>query len=279
MLSIAQCAQLACFWEVTACKPGNVHRYCDFHDVTYLDFILSASAIAPVLETASGRGVGETIYRCIEATRELTATNTNLGIVLLLAPLAITHERAPLREVLHNLTIDDAAWTYKAIRLAQPGGMGKVEDQDVADEPTQTLLEVMQLAADRDGVARQYTNGFEQIFDEGVPLLVDKCQQEADLETAIISSYLHLLERHPDTLIARKRGIEEAEEVSRRAGQLLSGEDPDWDAFDAWLREEKHSRNPGTTADLITASLFVALRQGQLTPQMPFRELPGRKKN
>ena len=82
------CAQAACILEATARKPGNVHRYCDFDDLSYVDFLLSGAAIAPVLEKAVGRPVGVTILDCIRATRQVVTTNTNLGIVLLLAPLA-----------------------------------------------------------------------------------------------------------------------------------------------------------------------------------------------
>src|SRR5438128_9084707 len=86
--AIALNIQLACIWEATARKPGNVHRFRDFADTTYLDFVHSAIAIAPVLGSATERCLGATVLEAIRATRSLTRTNTNLGIVLLLAPLA-----------------------------------------------------------------------------------------------------------------------------------------------------------------------------------------------
>src|SRR5262245_61656852 len=99
-LSIGLCAQLACILEVTARKPGNVHRYADFADTTYLDFLLSAAAIAPVMDRAPGRPVGETVLEAVTATRRVTGTNTNLGISLLLAPLAsVPADRNPLDDV------------------------------------------------------------------------------------------------------------------------------------------------------------------------------------
>src|SRR5215468_292881 len=88
MLSVGLCSQLACIWEASARKPGNVHRYCDFADVSYLDFLTSAAAIAPILEAAEGKPVGRTIFDAVAATQQVVATNTNLGIILLLAPLA-----------------------------------------------------------------------------------------------------------------------------------------------------------------------------------------------
>jgi triphosphoribosyl-dephospho-CoA synthase len=76
--------------------------------------------------------------------------------------------------------------------------------------------------------------------------------------------------RHPDSLIARKCGRAVAEEAARRARQVLQTEwqqSRSWEALaalDAWLRADGRRRNPGTTADVLTASLFVALRQGAI---------------
>src|SRR5262249_3943909 len=135
LLSIGLCAQAACILEVTARKPGNVHRFCDFDDVTYLDFILSAAAIAPVLETARQRRVGETVLEAVRATRQVASTNTNLGIVLLLAPLAAVPPEEDVttgvRRVLEGLDVDDARLVYQAIGLAAPGGLGETAEQDV----------------------------------------------------------------------------------------------------------------------------------------------------
>src|SRR5687767_13304338 len=132
MLPVGLCVQLACIWEVTARKPGNVHRFRDFEDSTYLDFLVSTAAVAPVLEGASQRSVGQTILEAIRAARQVAHTNTNLGTVLLLAPLAAVPRDKPLREglteVLDRLDIEDADAAYRAIRLARPGGLGRVPE-------------------------------------------------------------------------------------------------------------------------------------------------------
>src|SRR5262249_3117274 len=158
------CAQLACIWEATARKPGNVHRFVDFDDLSYLDFLTSAAAVAPVLGEARRRRVGATILECVRATRRVVDTNSNLGIVLLLAPLAAVPDgvgmRAGLAHVLDTFDVEDARLTYEAIRLASPGGLGSASEQDVRDEPTLTLRQAMALAADRDVIARQYVDGF-----------------------------------------------------------------------------------------------------------------------
>jgi triphosphoribosyl-dephospho-CoA synthase len=271
-LSVGFCAQAACLMEVTACKPGNVHRFRDFDDATLMDFLLSAAALGPVMEAARGRRVGETVLAGGRATRRVTRGNTNLGIILLLAPLAAVPHEEPLRagveRVLAGLDNEDARLVYQAIREAAPGGLGEVPEQDVRAEPTLSLREVMALAASRDLVARQYADGFRAIFDDGVPVLRDALARVQALETAIIHCHLHLMAMFPDTLIARKRGQAEAEQAAEQARAILRAGWPDSAAgrkafaeLDAWLRAAGRGRNPGTTADLVTACLFVALRE------------------
>jgi triphosphoribosyl-dephospho-CoA synthase len=270
---IGLCAQLACIWEATARKPGNVHRFRDFDDLTYVDFLASAAAIAPILAAVRGRCVGRTILDCMRATRQVAPTNTNLGIILLLAPLASVPAEEDLRSgverVLAGLGVEDARLAYAAIRLANPGGLGSVPEQDVAEEPTQTLREVMILAAERDVVARQYANGFHEVFDDCVTALLAGIERFGSLEGAIIGAHLALLAGHTDTLIARKRGAAEAAETGQRAARVLAAGWPERASgrqelaeFDSWLREVGHTRNPGATADLITAGIFVLLREG-----------------
>jgi triphosphoribosyl-dephospho-CoA synthase len=137
----------------------------------------------------------------------------------------------------------------------------------------------MELAADRDLIARQYANGFAQIFDEGVPALCLGLEVAGDLERAVIYCHLQLMAAHPDSLIQRKRGRAEAEEAAARARVVLEA---GWPAtghealrdLDAWLRAVGHQRNPGTTADLVTACLFVALRQRIITLPVTFAAPP-----
>jgi triphosphoribosyl-dephospho-CoA synthase len=272
-------AQIACLLEVTALKPGNVHRFADFADLHLTDFLLSATAIAEPLDHARAEGVGPSVRRAIEATRRVVGTNTNLGIVLLLAPLAAVPESALLAEgieaVLAATTVDDARQVYRAIRMAQPGGLGEVPDQDVTTEPTITLRAAMTLAADRDSIARQYANGFREVLGEAMPALRESLQAGRPLETAIVAAYLNVLAHHPDSLIARKYGLAHASEVSRRAAGLLDAGWPEREEarllcgeFDSWLRQPSNRFNPGTTADLVTAALYAALREGII--KLPF---------
>jgi triphosphoribosyl-dephospho-CoA synthase len=283
MPTLGQSVQVACLWEATARKPGNVHRFRDFDDVGYVDFLLSAVALGEVFNDAPLLRVGPLVHEAVRQTRHFARSNTNLGIILLLAPLAAATRqpgmRSGLGEVLAGLDQEDARDVYAAIRLANPAGLGRVEQQDVSAEPTLPLRQVMALAADRDLVARQYANGFREVFDDGVPALVRGLELTGGLESAIVFCHLSLLARHPDSLIARKRGPAEAEEATRRARLVLAGE-MSVDELDAWLRAEGRGRNPGTTADLVTAVLFVALREGILAlppayPWAPPKPWPG----
>jgi len=265
-LSPGQLAQIACTLEVSAKKPGNVHRFRDFNDASYVDFLLSASAIAEPLNRARNTGVGQAILEAVEATRRVVASNTNLGIILLLAPLAAVAPeedlRSGVRRVLDSLTVADAQLAYQAIRLARPGGLGSSQQQDIANEPTVSLLEAMRLAADRDLIARQYATGYADIFDHVLPALGFTLDEGRSLEESIIHAFLTCLSHRPDTLILRKCGPEIAAEASRRASQaLFTG---DRESLDLWLCSDGHTRNPGATADIICAGLYVALADGTI---------------
>lgn len=279
-LSPGQLAQIACLLEVSARKPGNVYPGRGFVDANFVDFLLSASVIATPLDRAREIGVGASILEAVEATCRVVATNTNLGMILLFAPLAAVPEDRSLQEgvpnVLESTTIADTRLVYRAIRRARPGGLGSAPDQDVADEPSVTLVEAMRLAADRDLVAAQYANQFADMFDLALPALRLALAEARPLETAIVSAYLTVLANRPDSLIARKRGSAEARQAAQRAAEVLAAGWPDTPAgrslcetFDGWLREEGHSRNPGATADLIAAALFAALRDGTIRLPRP----------
>jgi triphosphoribosyl-dephospho-CoA synthase len=268
-------AQIACLWEVTARKPGNVHRFKDFEDTTYLDFTISAGIISGVIADAAHYPVGVTIADCLRYTVSRVGRNTNLGIVLLFAPLAraatAPNYQANVERVLSELTLADTECTYYAIRVSLIGGLGEVKEEDVYQQPTVPLREAMALAAHRDTIALQYTNGFREVFDDAAPAILVGIERTGSIEGGIIHAHLHLMSRYPDTLIARKRGVQEAEESAQLAQWVLdlgwphsSEARTEFAALDGWLRAEGNSRNPGTTADLIAAALFVLLRQRKL---------------
>jgi triphosphoribosyl-dephospho-CoA synthase len=272
---IAAAAQLACLLEVSAPKPGNVSPERHFHDTRYEDFLASAVAIGPPLAAAGERPLGTTIRAAIEATSRWTGSNTNLGIVLLLAPLARAAAgnggalRDRLAAVLDQTTVADAAETYAAIRRARPGGLGAASAEDVAAAPTVSLREAMALAAERDAIAREYTNRFALTFEVGAPALADARRRGLSWTEATVECFLALLATTPDTHIARKLGRGEAERVTRWAREAMAAGGTGTAegraalaALDAELRDPRNTRNPGTTADLTCAALFVVILEG-----------------
>jgi triphosphoribosyl-dephospho-CoA synthase len=269
---VAGAAQLACVLEASAEKPGNINPRHDFGDTTYEDMLRSAIALGPEIGRAAERGIGQTVLAAVRATRRVAGANTNLGIALLLAPLA----RAALtgtdvEEVLAGLTLADTEAAYAAIRLAAPNGLDTPVEHDVRDAPTVTLGAAMASAAERDSIAAEYANGFALTFGIGLPALAEALDAGLRPRAAVVELFLRLLAAVPDTLIARKRGREAAERVSASAAGALSAGGVRSAAgraavaeLDAALRVDGNALNPGTTADLVTAVLFVALLDGRL---------------
>lgn len=296
-------ASLACLMEVTAPKPGNVHRGADFEDVRFSDFTTSAVVIGGVFDDQIDRPLGELVLAAVEATRHAVGTNTNLGLILLLAPLAKASRLATNRQlssadvkaILDQLTSEDGAQVFRAIATAKPGGLGNVDEMDVQTQQGNIdLLAAMRLSQNHDSIAAQFVTNFSDIFLTGQALLRTGMECFQDLDQAIVFAHVALIAIQGDSLIARKCGEAINQQAKDRAAsslqplgfqmeswrdfaaidsnQPLSQQTPlncdphsleqFWTqvgAFDFWLRSDGHRRNPGTTADLIGASLFVAL--------------------
>jgi triphosphoribosyl-dephospho-CoA synthase len=276
-----EAAQLACLLEASAPKPGNVSPGRPFHDTSYEDFLASAVAIGPAMADAGTVPLGTTIRAAISATRRLTRVNTNLGSVLLIAPLCRAAQRtggefrARLREVLAETSVADAVSVYEAIRLAAPTGLGAAQAQDVATVPTIPLRDAMALAADRDSIAREYVTDFAITFELGAPGLREALTAGLTWTQAVVETYLDLLSAVPDSHVARKLGSAAAETIMRRAREVRragGARTPSGRlalaAFDAQLRDDRNTRNPGTTADLTAAAVcLVILEDGWHSPR------------
>jgi triphosphoribosyl-dephospho-CoA synthase len=276
---IGLAAELACLLEVSAEKPGNVTPTHNFSDTKYQDFLISAVAIGRAFRNISIASVGETILQAVNDTRALTSVNTNLGIILLLAPLAKAYTldnkndiRARLGSVLECLTVKDAELAYEAIRLASPGGIGKAERHDVTEESLNiTLLDAMREAGHRDSIANEYITNYQITFETGLPTFKEAIKKEVSTSEAIIQTFLTILSKVPDTLIARKLGVDKSRDVSNIAKKVLAyggvftkkGQD-EINEFNTFLWGDNHDLNPGTTADLIAAVLFVYLIENDL---------------
>jgi triphosphoribosyl-dephospho-CoA synthase len=268
---IAQAFRAACGAELDALKPGNVHVWADGHRMTVAQFRRSADAAAGPL-SATGERVGRRILGAVEATFDAVGANTNLGIILLCAPLAAAAGSNPCRlqsalaGVLDDLDVDDANLAYRAIARASPAGLGRVAHNDVAEPARVTLRQAMAEAADRDAIARQYANGYADIYGRGLPALATATERGWDQKTTVLAVYLDFLSAFPDSHIVRKYGAAVAAEVQRTATKfhdaLRSMRDPahlDGDLM-TWDAELKARRiNPGTSADLTVATLFAHL--------------------
>lgn len=266
----------ACRLDVEVAKPGNVSVQSAGHGMVAAQFIASAQAAAGPLFTL-GAPVGTRILEAIRATSGAVGCNTNLGIVLLVAPLAAALDafaappaagewQGEVKRVLARLTIDDARAAYHAIALANPGGLGDAPEQSVHTEPTVDLRAAMSLAAERDSIARQYANGFADIFECGLPAVTAMPTEHRDL--AILEAFFAYLGGWPDSHIVRKHGMPLAQSVTlaarsrherwrnalTNATQAPSIQLADWDA-----ELKARGLNPGTSADLAVATMFVAL--------------------
>src|SRR5215470_5607361 len=215
----------ACRTELEALKPGNVHIHAEGHGMTVRDFERSAEAAAGPLCTP-GQPVGSRIRAAVEASWAAVPLNTNLGIVLLAAPLLTASERGTgglrnrLAVVLNALTVADAVDAFVAIRRANPGGLGRVETQDVGAAPTVSLLDAMELAAERDLVARQYANGFADVYEIGIARIEASRNNGHGPDWIATLVFLDFLRTFPDSHIARKFGIEIAKQVRLEAARV-----------------------------------------------------------
>lgn len=266
---IAAAFKAACRDELEAPKPGNVHVFAAGHRMTASEFIRSAEAAAGPL-SRPGAGVGARILGAVEATLAAVGTNTNLGIILLCAPLAAAAEvatarlREELAQVLDSLTTADADLAFRAIAHAAPAGLGRTERHDVFAPATVTLKAAMAEAAHRDRIARQYVTAFEDVFERGEAVFRTFLSRSADPKWATLAVFLEFLGAFPDSHIVRKHGVGTAEEICRTAvvfqARMQPGEDgatllPDLLQWDALLKAQ--GINPGTSADLTVATLFA----------------------
>ncbi|HSI42307.1 MAG TPA: triphosphoribosyl-dephospho-CoA synthase [Xanthobacteraceae bacterium] len=262
--ALASAFRAACRAELDALKPGNVHRFSDGHGMVVAQFEAAADAAAPFLADPA-RPLGARIEGAVLASLAAAGCNTNLGIVLLCAPLAAAAQaggalRTALAQVLAGTTIADAAAAFRAIAAANPGGLGRADAHDVAAAPAITLRAAMAAAAGRDRIARQYITDFADLFEIGLPRF-DEAASAARAEAV----HMAFLAAFPDSHIGRKFGPERAEAVQLEAQAVNRA--VDWSApdtqrrvplaiFDASLKAR--GLNPGTTADLTVATLFAA---------------------
>lgn len=218
--------------------------------------------------------------------------NVNLGIILLQTPLAAAAGsvlgedgrsetealRGSLKKLILSTTPDDAVDVYEAIRLAVPRRvLGSVDELDVLDNSAinrirtkeLNLLDIFQICAMRDSICREWVTDFETTFKLGYPRLKSAVENLKDINIAVVDTFIYLLSENPDSLIIRKSGAERALEVSEKAKAVLSAGGGTTEQgrqllqdLDDELSDEGGNLNPGTTADLTAASIFVLLLEG-----------------
>lgn len=278
------CAAVAGILEATAPKPGNVHPGESFPDLAYDDLVAAAVASAPAIEAATARPLGDTILAAVEASRAAARSNANLGILLLIAPLAAVPPGAPptaagADAVLSRLSPADAAAIWRAIAIAGPGGMGTSPKWDVGGPPPADILAAMRLAVERDQIARLWVHGYAPLFTGPVTDLRASFTAGMPPGDAIVNCFLAQLAREPDSLIGRRHGGDVARRVSARAADVLAASAEERPAalaaFDHALRHPQRI-NPGTTADIVAAAVYILLADGRLRaiPGVPPPESP-----
>lgn len=268
---VAQAVLDACRLEIQALKPGNVSVYADGHGMAAADFLRSAECVVPIL-AQPGLTVGERILCSVQSSWAAVGCNTNLGIVLLAAPLCqATLTRSPgedlpagLRRVLAGLDVNDASLCFQAISLANPGGLGETPIHEVHQPAQVSLMQAMAAAADRDRIAFQYAHDYADVFGSGLPTLRHYRTRGYEPEWIAVGLYLCFLSSFHDSHVARKYGIAAAEDLRQRAlpveKRFKACENPassiPWLLeFDQELKQE--GINPGTSADLTVTTLLA----------------------
>ena len=281
---IARCAQLAMVLEVSATpKPGNIDRDHDYTDTRFEHFLASAVGVNPVMEKTarSTSGVGSFIHQAVlESARWQNGGNTHFGAFILLVPLVMAGgacgDAACLREsatrLVKETTVDDAVELYRAfsdakVRVKPVGDLdlGDGASVDKIKEQELTLFDMMKMSAGYDIIAEEWVNGFKKSF-ECARMIREKISTH-NINDTVVLTFMEMLARNNDTFIRTKFDSEKAEEVSKRAEEILQKGGDDMDilrndihAFDRELLDE--GVNPGSTADIIIAGLFVALFEG-----------------
>ena len=275
----------ACEVELQAFKPGNVSVYSAADDMTVEDFRTSARVSSEPI-TDPTYGLGEKIYYAVKATREAVACNTNLGIVLLCAPLLQVAAglspgkslREGLRQLLQCTTREDADWVFKAISLAAPAGLGESAQHDVQSQADITLTEAMEFAADKDRVALQYATIFKDVFEFAILRYNRAFVLSGDSGWAALAVFAAMLAQYPDSHIERKYGkrysewikaemetLERAMQTACEPKELL----PVLYELDKAFKAQRI--NPGTTADITVATVLVVLLEQLISQEMAGR--------
>ena len=276
--AIRRAYRQACALDVNVLKPGNVSVMASGHGMSATDFLASAEVTAPVL-TRADLNLGDAIRECARVTQLRAHCNTNLGIILLCVPLAhaalacdtIDGLSMNIKRLVASASVSDTQGVFDAIAILSPAGLGGSVQYDARQQADTKLLPVMQFAAQRDHIAWQYANGFTDVLGFGNRSFLQTVQGGAGsrqelLERATVEIFLNFLCDVPDSHIVRKHGAYMADVVrdeARIKKEVYDSLDTNADRL-TFLRQydqelKIRSINPGTSADLTVATLFVSL--------------------
>ena len=267
--------RFVCDVEMESLKPGNVHKYSKSHDMTTKDFFRSSLIVSKYL-SQNNLSLGKKIINTVMQIQKKIKKNTNLGIILMLAPIVVVVEKEGLIEekrllmkiksLIKKQNVKNSFPIFKAISLTAPGGLGKSKKYDVNTLPKTTIYQAMKFSKEKDLIALQYFNGFEDIFKTGLPAFKTFYKKWGKINWALTGVYLTFLKKFKDTHIIRKKGNKIAEKVKKDAKKyyIMAKNSTNITTlkkklliFDKKLKSE--GINPGTTADLTVATLFFKI--------------------
>lgn len=301
---LVRCVTLSSLLELSGWpKPGNVHRTNNFEDTRFEHFLAGITAIQP-----NFRELCEKVYDSINSNTQIfskielglfykksakemvrwqSGGNVLLGHILVLAPLVsaaticmktnkvkIEEFEMVLKKIILDTTVEDTLNLYDAIKICNPGGIGRIEKYDIYGDTAYneirqdkvTLKKIFELSKDYDLISNEYYSGFSIILREGLPFFIETYKNSQDINIATVNTYLKMLSNHLDTLIIRKSNKEEAKKVSKTATSIMSFGGISTkkglqltNKFDKNLRKQNGKLNPGTIADLVAGVIFCAL--------------------
>lgn len=276
---IMKASQIACCFEVGSFKPGNVHKNRDYDDIKYHHFISSGIAFGDVIHQAclEKNNIGNLIKKGVIESKKWSPTNANLGIIMLHMPIAIAASnldkfsesalKIETEKIIKNTTVQDAIDVYGAIEIAlafvnAPENGPDLKSKDAKDELIEknlTLYDVFKISSTWDSISNEWTENF-KISYKGYNLIKEYYEKYDNINIAVTKTFINLLSNYPDTLIARKKGIDVSKMVSEKAKEVLNNfNEESVLEFDKFLSKEGNKLNPGTTADLIASSLLIFL--------------------
>uniref|UniRef100_A9A884 Triphosphoribosyl-dephospho-CoA protein n=1 Tax=Methanococcus maripaludis (strain C6 / ATCC BAA-1332) TaxID=444158 RepID=A9A884_METM6 len=276
---IMKASQIACCFEVGSFKPGNVHKNRDYDDIKYHHFVSSGIAFGDVIYEAclEKNNIGNFIKKGVIESKKWSPTNANLGIIMLHMPIAIAASnldkfsesglKKETEKIIKNTTVQDAIDVYAAIEIAlafvnSPENGPDLKSKDAKDELIEknlTLYDVFKISSTWDSISNEWTENF-KISYKGYNLINEYYEEYNNINIAVTKTFINLLSEHPDTLIARKKGIDDAKMVSEKAKEVLNNFNEETVLeFDKFLSKDGNKLNPGTTADLIASSLLIFL--------------------